>query len=394
MIEDFVFQNTTKVYFGREQMQHLGEEVSQYGRKVLMVYGGGSIKRNGLYDRIMKEMEKSGISVIELAGVEPNPRHTTVNRGAKLCREENVDVILAVGGGSTIDCSKGISGLSMAEGTDDVWELVEKGTPCEKGIPIIVVLTMAATGSEMDSGAVISNMEKNKKEALFGPALQPKTVFEDPTNTFTVPAYQTACGSFDIISHIFDVEYFSAGDTMDMLKRIQEEVLKTVIKYAPVAIKEPDNYEARANLMWASSWALNSFLYDGHKQATVAHAMEHELSAYYDITHGHGLAILTPRWLEYILDENTAPEIARFGKRCMGVDENLEDMEAAKTAIAALNDFCFTDKGLGLKSHLKELGIDEKNFETMAESACRGGVLPSIKPLNKEDIINIYRMCL
>lgn len=193
MIEDFVFQNTTKVYFGREQMQHLGEEVSQYGRKVLMVYGGGSIKRNGLYDRIMKEMEKSGVSVLELAGVEPNPRHTTVNRGAKLCREENVDVILAVGGGSTIDCSKGISGLSMAEGTDDIWELVENGTPCKNGIPIVVVLTMAATGSEMDSGAVISNMEKNKKEALFGSALQLRTVFEDPTNTFTVPAYQTAC---------------------------------------------------------------------------------------------------------------------------------------------------------------------------------------------------------
>lgn len=392
MIEDFIFQNTTKVYFGKNQLQHLGEEVSNFGKKVLLVYGGGSIKRNGLYDRIMEQLKASGIEVFELSGVEPNPRHTTVNKGAEICRKEGIDAIIAVGGGSTIDCSKGISGLVMSDGKNDIWELIESGTPLMKGLPILVVLTMAATGSEMDAGAVISNMEINQKHAIGGPGVRPRVAFEDPTNTFTVPAYQTACGSFDIMSHIFDVEYFSKADTMDMLKRIQEEVLNTVIKYAPVAVKEPDNYEARANLMWASSWALNDFLYDGCSQDTVCHEMEHELSAHYDITHGHGLAIITPRWLEYILDDSTAADIARFGRRCFGVDDQLSDMDAAKAAIEALSDFCFNK--LGLKSNLSDLGIDASKFDIMAESACRGGVLNSIKPLNKQDIVEIYKMCL
>ena len=194
------------------------------------------------------------------------------------------------------------------------------------------------------------------------------------------------------MSHIFDVAYFSTQHQMDMLERIQEEVLKTVVKYAPVALGQPDNYDARANLMWASSWALNDFLYCGVQQATACHAMEHELSAYYDITHGLGLAILTPRWLEYILDETTAPKIARFGRNVMEISSAGDEMADAKAAIAALADFCY--KKLGLESHLSALGIGEENFDRMAESACRGGELRSFKNLKKDDIIAIYKMCL
>jgi len=217
--------------------------------------------------------------------------------------------------------------------------------------------------------------------------------FLDPTNTFSVSAYQTACGSVDIMSHIFDVAYFSKKQSMDMLLRIQEEVLKTVVKYAPVAVNKPDDYEARANLMWASSWALNNFLYEGFFQATVCHSMEHELSAFYDITHGHGLAILTPRWLAYVLDEETAPIIQRFGVNVMGLDGSLPAMEGAKAAIQALETFFF--KTLGLKPRLSDLGIDDKNFAAMARKACGAeGILHGFTDLTPADVEKIFRMCL
>ena len=390
-MNDFTFHNPTKVLFGKNQIQHLPEELKNFGSRVLLVYGGGSIKRSGLYDKLMNLMNEAGLTVLELPGVEPNPRHTTVNKGVRICRDNHIDVILAVGGGSTIDCAKAVSATTFAP-TDNVWDIVERKVSFDKALPIVTVVTIAATGSEMDTGAVISNMDLNIKSGLGGPLVRPKVTFEDPEFTFTVPAYQTACGSFDIMSHIFDVAYFSTQDQMDMLERIQEEVLKTVVKFAPVALSQPDNYEARANLMWASSWALNDFLYCGVRQMTSCHAMEHELSAYYDITHGLGLAILTPRWLEYILDEVTAPKIAQFGRNVMDIAPTGNTMEDAKAAVDALADFCYNT--LGLESHLSALGIGEENFDKMAQAACRGGELKGFKSLKKEDIIHIYRMCL
>jgi alcohol dehydrogenase YqhD (iron-dependent ADH family) len=390
-MQDFIFQNKTKIYFGKDQLEHLGEEISRFGKKVLLVYGGGSIKKIGLYDKVMKELEKAGMTVFELGGVEPNPHHTTVNRGAEICKKESVDVLLAVGGGSTIDATKGIAAAAKYEG-DDVWDLVTHKASVSETLPIVTVLTLAATGSEMDGGCVISNVDTNEKFGYFGPDNHPDVSFLDPSNTFTVSAYQTASGSADIMSHVFDVAYFSKQDEMDMLLRMQEEVLKTVVKYAPVAVKTPDDYEARANLMWASSWALNDFLYDGLSQATVCHAMEHELSAFYDITHGHGLAILTPRWLTYVLDEETAPRIKRFGVNVLGVDEALSLMDGAKEAIRRLEEFFFNT--LGLKPTLTDLGIDDSNFAVMARKACRNDVLHGFTDLTPEDVEKIFRMCL
>ena len=390
-MQDFIFQNKTKVYFGKDQLKHLGEEVSRFGKKVLLVYGGGSIKKIGLYDKVVAELDKAGMEVLELSGVEPNPHHTTVNKGAKICKEAGVDVLLAVGGGSTIDATKGIAAAAKYEG-DDVWDLVSQKAEVEESLPIVTVLTLAATGSEMDGGCVISNVNTNEKYGYFGPDNNPDVSFLNPENTFSVSAYQTASGSADIMSHVFDVAYFSKQDSMDMLVRMQEEVLKTVVKYAPVAIKKPNDYEARANLMWASSWALNNFLYDGLSQATVCHDMEHELSAFYDITHGHGLAILTPRWLSYILDEETAPRIRRFGVNVLGVDASLSEMDGAKEAIKALEKLFF--ESFGLKSRLSDLGIDDRNFEIMARKACRNDVLHGFTDLTPDDVLKIYRMCL
>lgn len=389
-MNNFVFQNTTKIYFGENQLGHLGEELKRYGTRVLLAYGGGSIKRTGLYDRVMGELRKAGMKVFELSGIEPNPRHTTVNRGADICKKEKVDVVLAVGGGSTIDCAKVVAAASFYDG--DSWDLVARKAPVVGALPIVTVLTLAATGSEMDTGGVISNTETNEKFGLLHPLLLPKVSFLDPTNTFTVNAFQTACGSADILSHIFDVAYFTEAEKLDMVDRVMEAVIKTVVDFAPVAMREPANYKARANLMWAASWALNGFLQTGASQAASCHAMEHELSAFYDITHGLGLAILTPRWMDYILDAATAPQFKKFGVNVFGVDASLPEMEGARRAIAALSDFLFTT--LGLKSTLTEIGIDDANFKVMAEKACRGGVLPGFRPLAPRDVENIFRMCL
>ncbi|MFV0314830.1 MAG: iron-containing alcohol dehydrogenase, partial [Anaerotignum sp.] len=293
---NFVFQNETKIYFGENQIENLGNEVKQFGKKVLLTYGGGSIKSNGLYNRVMKQLTDNGLEVFELSGIEPNPRHTTVNKGADICKKEGIDVILAVGGGSTIDCSKVISAATFYDG--DCWDLVVQRAEVTKTLPLLTVLTLAATGSEMDSGGVISNMETNEKYGLTHPLLQPKVSFLDPTITYSVNEFQTACGSVDIMSHILDIFYLTKNEKIFMVDTIMEAVLKAVHKFAPVAMKEPKNFEARSNLMWASSWALNGFLTSGGGQAASCHVMEHELSAYYDITHGLGLAILTPRWLE------------------------------------------------------------------------------------------------
>ena len=385
---NFMFQNTTKIYFGENQLGHLGEELKQYGTRVLLTYGGGSIKKIGLYDKVIKELKEAGLTVFELSGIEPNPRHTTVNKGADICKKERIDVLLAVGGGSTIDCTKVIAAAAFYEG--DSWDLVTHKAPVTKALPVLSVLTLAATGSEMDSGGVISNLDTNEKYGLLHPLLLPKVSFLDPTNTYSVSAFQTACGAADILSHVFDVFYFTAAEKMDMIDRIMEDVIKTVVKYAPVAVKEPNNYEARANLMWASSWALNRFLQTGGFQAASCHAMEHELSAYYDITHGLGLAILTPRWMEYILDDSTAPQFKKFGVNVFGVDASLSDMEGAKKAITCLSDFLF--ETLGLQRTLTEIGIDDKNFKAMAKNACGGNVLQGFRPLTPEDVENIYRM--
>lgn len=387
----FVFQNTTKVYFGPEQLEYLPEEVRKYGEKVLLVYGGGSVKKTGLHGRITAMLENAGVKVVDFGGVEPNPRHTTVNRGAQICREKGIEAVLAVGGGSAIDCAKVIAATVCYEG-GECWDLVKHKAPVKEALPVITVLTLAATGSEMNSGGVISNMETNEKIGLHDPLLRPKVSFLDPTVTFTVNAFQTACGSFDIMSHIFDAGYFCRGEKMAMLDGVMEAVLRTVVAYAPVACREPENYEARENLMWAASWALNDFLYNGVVQRTSCHSIEHELSAFYDITHGLGLAILTPRWMEYLLDETTAPDFKKFGVNVFGLDASLSDMDGAKAAIEALKKFLFEE--LGLTGTLTELGIDDRDFAKMAKKACRGDVLEGYRDLTPEDVEKIYRMCL
>ncbi len=388
-MNNFVYNIPTKVYFGENQLSHLSEELKKFGSRVLMIYGGGSIKKMGLYDKVMDEMKKAGLEVFELSGIEPNPRIDSVRKGAQMCKEHKIDVLLAIGGGSTIDATKFMAAGACVD--HDPWDFFnEKRAPINEALPIVTILTLSATGSEMDTAAVISNPETNDKIGRLDPNVLPKVSFLDPTNTYSVSKYQTACGSVDIMSHIIEV-YFNMEPDLFMLDCFMEGMLKTVVKYAPVAMQEPDNYEARANLMWTSSWAINGFINGGRAKAWSCHPMEHQLSAFYDITHGLGLAILTPRWMEYCLDETNVSKYVQFAVNVFGVDANQEPMTIAREGIQRLYDFFF--KTLGLQSTLTELGIGEEHFAEMAYKACGGKVLKGFKVLTQEDVVNIYKLC-
>lgn len=389
-MKDFIYDIPTKIYFGDKINGNLGKELKKFGKRVLLVYGGGSVKKSGLYDKVMEEIEALSLEVYELSGVEPNPRVDTVNVGAKICRDKNIEVILAVGGGSVIDCAKVIGVAAFYN--NDAWDLITdkaKGVDC---LPIVTVLTMAATGSEMNFSAVISNQETEEKIGYKYPPMRPKVSFLDPKNTFSVGAFQTACGGADILSHIME-DYFCLENNMYILDSIMEGLMKTVIKYTPIAIKEPNNYEARANLMWAASLALNGLTKGGKTHAWSCHAMEHQLSAIYDITHGLGLAILTPKWMEYVLEEKTADRFFNFATNVFDIDINIDKKEAAMLGIAKLKDFLYNQ--CKLSSSLREIGIDSNYFYKMAEKAVRlNNYQNAYKKLNAQDIVNIYSLCL
>lgn len=386
----FIYDIPTRVYFGEDFLEHLGPELASFGKKVLLVYGGGSIKKTGLYDRVLAQIDSAGLKLTQLPGIEPNPRIDSVRKGAAICKEEGIDVILAVGGGSVLDASKFIGAAAYYDG--DAWDISTASVDVTQCLPIVTVLTLSATGSEMDAGGVITNPETNEKLGMMYPVMQPKVSFLDPTNTYTVSAKQTAYGSADILSHLIEV-YFDKDGDLFMLDKVMEGLFKTVIKYTAIAMAEPDNYEARANLMWASSWAINGFVAGGKMQEWSCHPIEHELSAFYDIAHGLGLAILTPRWMQYVLDETTVAKFYEFGVNVFDIDPSLEPMDVAKRSIEKLSEFLY--ETCSIPSTLRDIGIDETHFDEMAYKACYGGhVIQGYRPLNQEDIKTIYKMCL
>lgn len=389
-MNSFVYDIPTKVYFGRDQLAKLSGELRQFGNRVLIAYGGGSIKRIGLYDSIMSQLNASGFEVVELSGIEPNPRIESVRRGVALCKEHNIDVILAVGGGSTIDAAKFVAAGACVD--HDAWEFFgANAKPIERALPIVTILTLAATGSEMDTAGVISNPESEDKLGRLARPLLPRVSFLDPTLTYSVGAYQTACGAADILSHIMEV-YFNTQQDLYMLDKMMEGLMKTVVKFGPIAVREAENYEARANLMWASSWAINGFINGGKRKAWSCHPMEHELSAVYDITHGLGLAILTPRWMKYCLSEERLEKFVSFGVNVFDVDPTLPAMDIAREAIARLEHFLFVE--LGLQSSLGEVGIGRERLADMARKACRYGDIQGFMTLTAEDVERIYEMSL
>lgn len=385
-MNNFRYHAYTDIRFGKGEVDNLAELLTPYGKKVLMVYGGGSIHKSGLYKKVKKLLED--FEVFELSGVEPNPKITSVREGAAICKKEGIDIVLAVGGGSTIDASKLIAGAAYYDG--DAWDLVEDRAKIGKVLPIVTILTLAATGSEMNKNAVISNMETNEKRATSSEDFIPQISICDPEYLYTLPAKQTAAGTADIMSHIIE-QYFHKVTDAYISDRFAESLLKACIKYCPIALKEPDNYEARANLMWASTQALNGLIASGKGGQWTCHPIEHELSAYYDITHGVGLAILTPRWMRYILSDETVDKFSEYGRNVWNIAEE-DAYKCANKAIDATEQFF---KDCGIPMTLTEIGIDDSKIDLMAEDAIKYNALEkAYVPLKKEDVANILRECL
>lgn len=388
-MKDFILDISTKVLFGKNQLDNLASEIKKYGNRVLLVYGKKSIKKIGLYDKIIDIFRENEITYFELSEVKPNPRIDKVREGVKLAKENKVDFILAVGGGSVIDTAKLIAAGAKIE--NDPWEIVIGNEKVKSAIPLGSILTLSATGSEMDNSSVITNEETGQKLGWGSPYVRPKFAIMNPEFTYSVNAYHTAAGTADIMSHTME-NYFTLNDGAYLDDRFAEAILKTCIKYGPIAIKENDNYEARANLMWANSWAINGLIDAGKNTAWSVHPMEHELSALRDITHGVGLAILTPYWLEYCLDDERSEKIAQFAYNVFDIEKTDDTKKDAKKAIEALRKF-FTS--LGIPETLREEGFTEEDLPIMAKNCIANRKQKEIngfKVLNEEDVLNIYKM--
>lgn len=386
-MNNFDYHVTTDIRFGHNQIQCLPEELAKFGKKVLLVYGGGSIKRNGIYDTL-KSLLKD-FEVFELPGIEPNPRVTSVDKGARICKEEGIDVILSVGGGSCIDASKNIACAAYYDGP--AWDLVLNNSLVTKALPIVTILTICATGSEMNCGAVISNLETKEKLELYHESLYPVLSICDPTYLYTLPEKQTAAGTADIISHVFE-QYFQKNDCAYITDRLSESVLKTCFTYGPIALENPKDYEARSNLMWASTVALNNLLSLGKGGAWTVHGIEHVLSAFYDITHGEGLAILTPAWMTYVLCETTVDRFTMYAKNVWDIEEN-DLYSAARKGICQTKAFFWE---MGLPTSLSEVGISSEQFEEMAKEAVRTSSIDTDDVyfrLSERDVVKIFQLC-
>ncbi|NUJ18680.1 iron-containing alcohol dehydrogenase [Bacillus glycinifermentans] len=387
-MDSFTYWNPTKLIFGRGEVEKLAEEVKQYGRNVLLVYGGGSIKRNGLYDQVVSILEKAGINVHELAGVEPNPRVATVNKGARLCKEHDIDFLLAVGGGSVIDCTKAIAAGAKYDG--DAWDIVTKKHIPTEALPFGTVLTLAATGSEMNSGSVITNWETNEKYGWGSPLVFPKFSILDPVNTFTVPKDHTIYGIVDMMSHVFE-QYFHHTKNTPYQDRMCESLLKTVIETAPKLIEDLENYELRETILYTGTIALNGMLSMGARGDWATHNIEHAVSAVYDIPHAGGLAILFPNWMKHTLSEN----VGRFKQLAVRVfdidDAGKTDREVALSGIEKLSEFWTS---LGAPNRLADYGITDEKLDLIADKAMANGEFGRFKTLNKEDVLSILKASL
>ncbi len=361
-MNDYEYHVPTDIRFGRGKVDCLAEEIAKCGKKVLLVYGGGSIKKNGIYSKVYEVLED--FEIYELPGIEPNPKLGSVRKGAEICKKYGIEAILAVGGGSTIDASKHIACAVFYDG--DPWDLVLDRSKVTGALPIFTVLTISATGSEMNPGAVISNEETKEKLEINHPLLYPTLSVCDPSYQFSLPAKQTAAGTVDIFSHILE-QYFQPNDGAFITDRLSEAALKTCIKYGPIALTKPDDYEARSNLMWTGSIALNHLFTFGKGGGWSVHPIEHELSAFYDLTHGVGIAILTPAWMKYVLSDTTVKLFAMYARNVWNVSDE-DDPRAANAGIFLTERFF---RELGMPSMLSEVGIDDSKFKEMAAEAVR-----------------------
>jgi len=383
---NFTYQNQTKIIFGKDTELQAANEVKAYGNKVLIHYGGGSIKRNGLYEKIINSFKEANIEIFELSGVKPNPRLSLVREGIKICRENKIDAILAIGGGSVIDSAKAISIGTMYEG--DVWDFYSIDIKAEKHIPVGVVLTIPAAGSESSTGSVITNEDGWYKRPASNVVPRPKFAILDPEVTYSLPKYQTACGAADIMAHVME-RYFTNDKDVDFTDRLCEGTLKTIIKNAPIVLKEPNNYAARAEIMWGGSVAHNGLLNTGRTGDWGSHNIEHEMSALYDIAHGAGLTIVLPAWMKYVY-KHDVERFVQFASRVWDVETDGRDSETiALEGIKKTKEFF---KSLDLPVCLKDADIPSDKLEEMAEKATKVKPIGNFVKLHKNDVLSILKL--
>jgi len=388
-MERFRFENPTVLYYGAGQIEaHLAEEVTRWGRNVLLVYGGGSIKKNGLYDKVTGLLREAGCTVHELPGVEPNPRLSTVYRGIDICRTHGIELVLAVGGGSVLDAAKAVAAGAKYDG--DVWNFYIRKDKVRDALPLGTILTLAATGSEMNGNSVITNLDTSDKLSTGSVHLCPRFSFCDPTVTFSVPRDQTMYGIVDMLSHVFE-EYFSHTANTPLQDRLCESVMKTIVETAPRVLAEPENYEARETIMYCGTMALNGMISMGMEGDWATHAIEHEISAIYDIPHGGGLAIVFPRWMDYVVDAGPG-KFAQMAVRVFDASPaGKTERELAREGIERVRAFF---RSIGAPASLADYGIGPDRIPEMAEKAVRFGPIGSYKRLERDDVERILRACL
>lgn len=393
-MNNFNFYSPTEFVFGRGRETECGKYVKKNGgTKVLIHYGGGSVVKSGLLDRVKESLTAEGVSFVALGGVQPNPRDTKVYEGIELCKAEGVDFILAVGGGSVIDSSKAIALGALYDG--DFWDFYDKKAVIEKALPVGTVLTIAAAGSEGSGSTVITKTDGMWKRSAGNDILRPKFSIMNPELTFTLPAYQTACGATDIMAHVFE-RYFTNTTEVEITDRMCEAVLCTIIKEVPRVLENPENYDARANIMWAGTMAHNNICGVGREQDWNSHGLEHELSGLYDVAHGAGLAIMMPAWMDFVMSHNVM-RFAQMAVRVFGVAMNFENSEeTAKLGIKAFRKFL---RSIGMPINFAELGAKEEDISELAEkfavtkigaNSTTGGFVK----LTKDDAEKIYRIAL
>ena len=394
----FEFQNPTRIIFGPGTLERLGEIAATSGKRALLVTGGGSVKRNGILDRAVKSLTDAGLSVFECEGIEPNPRISSIKRGVTAARENKCDLIIALGGGSTMDASKVIAAAFYYDG--DPWDMIFHGQAepyiPTKALPLITVPTLAATGSEMNCGAVISNAESKEKSFIQNPCLFPKTAILDPELTLSVPKNQTAYGVCDLITHVTE-GYFNGTDNTPLQDRFAEGVILTAMEYGPRAIADGNDLNARTQVMWAATLALNGWVQaGGGGQGFPVHMIEHTVSAFHDITHAAGLAIINPAWMRFATKSNT-PKFVQFAERIFGLSaKGPDDLNSAFAGIDRFEGFL---KSINCPVRFSELDIDDKLIDTYAKETLRiihdeNGKLPGRPAMTERDIIEVLRAAL
>lgn len=387
-MQGFDYCTPTRLIFGKDAIKNLPEVMRPLGKRVLLAYGGGSIKRNGLYDKVKELL--ADFEIYEFSGIQPNPKYDpNVLEGVRLCKEHNIEVILAVGGGSVLDCSKTVAACAKYDG--EPWDLISYKVKAKAALPVVDIITFAATGSEYDKNSVISRTETNDKFSYIDPLLYPVCSILDPTYTFTVSKRQTAAGCADAINHIME-QYFCETSTL-LNDGFMEAGIKSLMVNGVKCLKNPEDYDARAEMMLACTFGCNGIYSLGNSSSLwPCHCIEHALSAYYDITHGEGLAIITPRWMKHILNEKTIGRFVKYGVNVFGIDAGLDPYEIAEKAIEATYRFF---ESLGLPMHLKEVGIDESRLGEMTRHiAEKEGLENAWAPLTEKDVMEILTASL